>query len=719
MKESKKLGSIKNMIYTVLGIVLFILPFPRGLFFEREVVPVEFVVYVLLIFWSVYKWINHEKLHFKSVLSIGVTILPIAYLFPVLFGYAANITDAVNYVMRYAAYFAVYIIASDFTNDSEQLKKWLYPIALSGLCAGLLGLDSLAGGSIGESFGFSSIGFTWNRLYGVMQYANTMGMYFGMMFFILITIALSSQQKYIKVISSAVMFIMLSGVLLTMSRGAILLLPVVYILLFIMLSHKKEKIELLLITITPAIMTLVVYNLLQQASPIINEALGSTSKVWWLTLLGVLLTSIVTTILLHLTEALNKISARTYGMLLISMFALAIIGIVALYFSGMYTKIIPQVIIERFMQKGEAATSGRTDFYRDGLKVLKDTWLIGAGGGAWNALYRIYQSYDYGSSEAHNLFLQVWIETGSLGVMAYIGIILSSIRIYIKTKRVKGCSSMIAMLLSTVLYIIGHSMIDFNFSYFSIPIIVFTLLGTLNGIGTIASSQNEKKDLSKTSKIPAWSITLMGMVFAVAALCFVVSRGYAVQATKVLKNSQLTSEELKLVNEKLEKAIRLNPWNVDLYIMEKRTDADLQVDLNRLYDIVEQVDSENQTVLQLHYNALVRALELNPKSSIINITAARFMINKAGDIDNGIKYMDKALEYNPMEVNRYEEAANLYYELGKAYTEKGDKTKAQHYLERVIDLQRDITVSNSRAIKPITLSQKTLEYIEKAKALLQ
>jgi tetratricopeptide (TPR) repeat protein len=153
--------------------------------------------------------------------------------------------------------------------------------------------------------------------------------------------------------------------------------------------------------------------------------------------------------------------------------------------------------------------------------------------------------------------------------------------------------------------------------------------------------------------------------------------------------------------------------------MEKKTDADMQVDLDRLYNLVEQLDKNNQSALKLHYNALMKALELNPKSPIVNVTAANFMINKAGDIENGLKYMDKALEYNPMKVSRYEETANLYYELGRVYSEKGDKIKARQYIERVIKLPEDIVLVNQRAVKPVQLNQNTLDYIEKAKALLQ
>jgi O-antigen ligase/Tfp pilus assembly protein PilF len=719
MKENKLINLMEKIIYIYISIILFILPFPRGLFFEREVLPTELAIYILFIFWSIVKCMKNEKVGFKSPLSIAVCLLPIAYMLPTFLGYAANKTDAISYVMRYSAYFAVFIIASDRTKDKQQLNWILYPIALSGLCVGLLGVDALAGGAIGTKLGFSSIGFTWNRLYGVMQYANTMGMYYGIMFFVVIAIALLCSQRYIKAISAGLLFLMIMGILFTMSRGALLILPIVYLVLLVLLPEKTQKIELVLVAIIPVVLSFVLYIPLQQASPIINEATGVAIKVWFISALGSFVSVIASLLLLQLRESFNKISEKTYSIMVVGGIIIVVLAVAILFLSGMYTKIVPQAILERFMQKGDAATSGRTDFYRDGLRVLKDKWLLGAGGGAWNAVYRAYQSYDYGSSEAHNLLLQVWIETGVIGIGAYIFVMILAIKAYIDCRIKKMNSDVVILLLAVVFYTIGHSMIDFDFSYFSIPVIVFTLLGALNGISTVKNTTENKKTIANKVKLPVWSTTVIGILFSIVALCFIMARSYAVQATTLLKNEQITSGKLLAANEKMQKATKLNPWNINFYVMEKKTDADMQVDLNTLYNLVEQADPNNKTVLQLHKDVINKAVKLNPKNPTVNIMAAGFMISKAGDIENGIKYMDKALENNPMSAARYEETANLYFEVGKAFIERGDKVKATQYLQRVVKLEEDIQKLNKKAIKPVQLSQNTLAYIEKAKLLLQ
>lgn len=55
-----------------------------------------------------------------------------------------------------------------------------------------------------------------------------------------------------------------------------------------------------------------------------------------------------------------------------------------------------------------------------GLQIFKDNMLNGAGAGAWNALYHRYQDYLFWTTETHNHFVQVAIETGIIGLMSFL-----------------------------------------------------------------------------------------------------------------------------------------------------------------------------------------------------------------------------------------------------------------------------------------------------------
>ncbi len=583
----------------------------------------------------------------------------------------------------------------------------LLAIALAGVGAAILGIDSLVGGKIGEFLGFSSIGYTYNRLYGVMQYANTMGMYFGMTFFILTAILLVVDKKYIKFICSGFMFLVLIGLMLTVSRGAMMLMPVIYILLMVFLPKKENKIELGIYTVLPILISFAGYVLIQKFS-------SQSGVVWLLILAGIIISMLGAMLLARTQKLLEKISNKTYFLTMALLLVILMCVIIILFATGLYTKIIPQSILDRFIGNSGDVTSGRGDFYRDAFKVLKSTWLFGAGGGAWSALYRTYQSYYYGSSEAHNLFLQVWIETGLIGLISYIFIIISAIKVYIDCKEDKEKQTIVTVVLGVVLYVIAHAMIDFDFSYFSVPVTVFTMLGILNSLG----SREKEKSKFKLSGI---FTSLVSAGLGILLFCFILARGHAVKATKIIVEAgdNLTVSQLIEANEELQAAIELNPWDIKFYWIENSVDADLQIDLSTIYDMASNIDGMADSALQLHYNVLNKALELNPKNPILNATYAQFLLNKAGDYEEGLKYIELGLKYNPMSPSRYEEISNAYYEVGEYLINSGNVEKGKEYLQRVLKVEEEIMEVNKRALQEVVITENTKNYIESAKELLE
>ena len=77
----------------------------------------------------------------------------------------------------------------------------------------------------------------------------------------------------------------------------------------------------------------------------------------------------------------------------------------------------------------------RAIFYKDGIDILKARWFLGAGGGAWGYLYRQYQSYNYASSQAHNYPLQLGIETGAIGIITLICLVIALVITYFRYYR--------------------------------------------------------------------------------------------------------------------------------------------------------------------------------------------------------------------------------------------------------------------------------------------
>lgn len=89
---------------------------------------------------------------------------------------------------------------------------------------------------------------------------------------------------------------------------------------------------------------------------------------------------------------------------------------------------LPQSIINRFSSIGnmaDSSTSYRVSIWKGALDMVKDYWYrpIGQGTKAFNSVYPFYSYSGVGAQHTHNLFLQLLIETGIIGIVSFVGVI--------------------------------------------------------------------------------------------------------------------------------------------------------------------------------------------------------------------------------------------------------------------------------------------------------
>ncbi len=713
MKSNK---IVQYIIFISLGVMLFILPFPRGLFFEKEILPVQILCFGIFLVWILYKNMNKQKIEIRSYMGIAVLTLFLSYILPIILGQAANRYDALQYVIRYGAYMIIFLMMAEFTSSTKVLSLWLHILGVSGIAAALLGIDAAGSGKLNNLFGFFGGLDQWGRVNGVLQYPNSYAAYLGVVFFICIGLALITPKQILKSVYSGLTILLLAAMILTVSRGAIAMVPILFLVLLVILPGKQKRLEAILLTVAPVGVTLfsirrlqsllhTVQNLLKEQHSTQNEMM----QVWILLAGAVAVTAVATFVLLLLLKALNTVPDGWYTVGFIGILLVGAGAVFILWKTGIYTRILPEFLLQRFATMGtvEEATSGRTNFYRDGLKLLKDHWILGAGGGAWNALYRMYQSYSYGSSEAHSLPLQVWIETGIVGIGSLIVLFATTIRTYFKSRN-SAYNTEQAVLLTALWMLLIHSLIDFNFSYFSLPIIAFTLIGCMEGL-------SDQKDCKV--RIPSWEGIIVGSIFLIMPICFMTSRAHAVQATAIMRSEGTTAESTTKALAEMEKAVGVNGWNVHYYVQEKVTESELQMDLDRLYEYA-LAQGAKQDIKNRHKDVLTKALRLNPTNPIINVKMGAFLI-KHQNFEEGIQCVEKALRYNPMGEARYQEVAQANLLIGKFYIQQNNIEQAKKLLTRVIQLEQDIEMVNQRALKPVPMTPQTTAYIEEAKELLQ
>jgi O-antigen ligase len=93
---------------------------------------------------------------------------------------------------------------------------------------------------------------------------------------------------------------------------------------------------------------------------------------------------------------------------------------------------LPDTVVNRFLSIGsDTSSTYRFIIWNGALRALREhgNWLagVGIGPGAFGQVYRAYSVIEaMTATHSHNLFLQVWIEMGIFGLLAFLGLLASA-----------------------------------------------------------------------------------------------------------------------------------------------------------------------------------------------------------------------------------------------------------------------------------------------------
>ncbi|GAK43453.1 hypothetical protein TCA2_5951 [Paenibacillus sp. TCA20] len=245
----------------------------------------------------------------------------------------------------------------------------------------------------------------------------------------------------------------------------------------------------------------------------------------------------------RLTNGVQRWSDRKLSSLWIPIGSsiVAIIAALLLLFTSL-KNILPDSIQVRLenINFNQHSVLERFTFYRDALKLLADYPIIGAGGGAWAALYETYQNNPYTSRQAHNFFMQYLVEVGILGFIIFMAfmifIIWKYIRGYIRQSEQDRESHFLYFIIT--FSILVHSILDFNMSYAFIGMLVFLGFG---GMAAVMDNKPLKKLSFKGAGIRYLYVGAVGIlsIFVLfTSVRYLQSSYAAVDAQLVVQTSQ-------------------------------------------------------------------------------------------------------------------------------------------------------------------------------------
>lgn len=255
--------------------------------------------------------------------------------------------------------------------------------------------------------------------------------------------------------------------------------------------------------------------------------------------------------------------------------------------------LIPIELIYRFKDlfTGSTSTSDRLTYYTDAMKIIcrsVPNFVFGTGGEGFNNIYEQIKTKNYTSTEVHSSFLQIFVETGVIGFITIVIVIIYSI-INSKNDYIKF----------VYILLLIHSCVDLNFSYMLIILVFGILLALLE----------EKKCIKLNNKVIFLLFNLISLVFALMAF-FLTTRALIAMYVNVPKYDDNIDLSLQIEVVKInEKRVMLDPYE---YIYRKSLDKEYDLYLTLLYKkINEESDATKVKILEDEIKNILNNVILN------------------------------------------------------------------------------------------------------------
>lgn len=367
------------------------------------------------------------------------------------------------------------------------------------------------------------------------------------------------------------------------------------------------------------------------------------------------------------------------------------------------SSILPQNLIIRIItfDLNNKSISARLEFYGDAIELIRENWLLGLGGGGWASLYQSVQERFYTARDVHNHYLQVFVEAGILGFLAYLSLVVFSVLnpliSFFKTR-----DDRYRMYLSGILCgffsLAFHSVMDFDMSYTSIGLLFWMLIAL--------SMSNLQSGTVKFSVQPHQGV-LSGYRFSVLSICVLCSLMFSVAGLRATA-ALYAYEGLKCVRAGnyanavtyYEEAGRLVPGDPSYqfeiaklynYFSPRARDPELRSQ----YRMKALAAAENSVRLDMYYPAYTEVLVYSYLEAGMPIDAAASAERLAG--------------LQPCNKKVYELLARSYIEASEYCFAKNETEKALDYLRKCVRI--DPTASSGP-------SKKLLQYMEIAREML-
>lgn len=634
-------------------------------------------------FFHLYNW--------GQGILLYIWLLPLSYLVPVMMGQAASaFTSWQSFYVQIALNicFIAGMIAARTKIGSSILQQGIITAGYAVVIYGLLvwyGPWKDPAVIIRDAEGM--------RLTSTFTYANSYAAYLIAIIIGGVCLASASRKWYVVLFHSLLFVPCALSFILTLSRGGLVILPVIVLGILPFFSLSKQIAILIRIFVTFVAAIGVSKSSTEIASKVQEGGGGALTLQGWGVLIGasVLVAALSYAVWRYAVPFIENKNLR-FSRWILPGIALAggIIGFLVLLNSGTLAGWFPETIRNRIeaINFRQHSVQERGYFYKDAWNLISDYPLFGAGGGAWSSLYPMYQSYPYSSRQAHNYPLQYIIETGFIGfglLVLFIGFVMFLYVRHLVRDRGVGPERKGFILFVVSISLLVHSLIDFDMSYVYLSSLLFLSLGGM--IGEVPFPERWRPSASIAARMDK-------LRFAYPAFLIVVSLIFFVLSVRLHSGNQLihqvyaqNGDDFRQVLDKIDRAIERQPENADYSLLS------IQI-LHQKY--AQTKDAQYIREGEERLDDLEKREPYAKEIGEYRYTWAEMQ----GDWEKALEYAEKGLSIRPWYAAQYEKAIRASFVLGEKAGQTGNKEEQQRYWDETLKVfaQAQAAMSRQEAI---------------------
>lgn len=718
-KKSAVKSATKIWEWTVLGVLtVFVImaPFNFGFFngaglhansqyyFERPFF-YGVAVSVAALALAGYQIFKKGVLERRHLLALVGAVIPLLY-------YISSIQAESPYLSSISVYlylllYGFFVLGVMLTEYRAVLRRFLYVYLVVGSLIVVYSFSYM----MGNRYKMDALFYTDSvRLASIFTYPNAYAAFLLTLIIINLHFLIKTTRRWEMLLYSFLLVPIVASLLLTLSRGAMIALPVIVLVILLMSDLRKQLLMIVYFVIAIVLSLMIQTDLLARGNKFYlevqqsiaakqaiktNPIFSAQSLSGWAEIMGISIVMVILAYLIHrfVNPQITRLSLRLQNKAITAfvipglVIVVSIIGVVVLV-SGILNGLLPAAIADRVQSINFNTHSvlERFTIYGNAIEMWKTHPVIGGGGGAWEALYDQYQSYPYTSAQTHSYPVQLLVEIGIIGLLFVSLFLLYIIATYLVSfyKNKEGSEDESTLFCLIAMCLLIHSLIDFEMSYAFFAVIVYFSLGVLAGkqVQPIWSKQPTGVQHGIRRGVGAVWVSMAIVILIGVSNHLYAYHKYQESSKQIRKGApfdqlvQPLIAGLKRAQENPYLLQRLGVLYSSAYSQTKNTQYAKEAEA--YYNRIEQYEPNTRWLVNDQYS----------------------LATELGNTNEAINLIEAAIPRYPYELSYYEQAMLDRFKLWQELTGKNDSKLAAEQKEQILSLYAEV---NRRAEEMLSL----------------